>query len=91
MPAKALQNYVTCLSVSNSLRGKLVLSLESQIIFDESFRVTSVAYFNAEHNLLSCELVNCSLYCYSVLFYIDIILKQNKFPILSLFLVKNSK
>ena len=66
MPAKALQSYETCLLVSNSLCGKLVLSLESQIIFDKSFRVTSVAYFNAESNLLSCELANCSLsllYC----------------------------
>ena len=46
------------MSVSNILCGKLVLSLESQIMFDESFRVTSVAYFNAGHNLLCCELVN---------------------------------
>ena len=38
--AKALWSFETCPSVSNNLCGKLVSSLESLIISDESFRVT---------------------------------------------------
>ena len=40
-----LQSFETCLLVSNNLWEKLVLSLQSPIIFDDSFRVTSVALF----------------------------------------------
>ena len=35
------QNFETGLSVSNTLCGKLVLSLDSPNIFDDSFRVAS--------------------------------------------------
>ena len=48
-----------------------------------------MAYFVADFNLLSLK-----IYIYTVVmsyFYIDIILKQNKFTILSQFLVKNKK
>ena len=34
--AKALQRFATCLLVNNNSCGKLVLSLESPIIFDDS-------------------------------------------------------
>ena len=45
----------TCLSFNNSLCGKLVSSLELQIIFDERFKVTSVQFFIPNINLLSCK------------------------------------
>ena len=44
--SKALRTFETCLSVRNNLRGKLVLSLEWIIIFDESLRVRTVACYN---------------------------------------------
>ena len=37
---KALRSFETCRSVSNNLCRKLVLSLESPIMFDQKFRVT---------------------------------------------------
>ena len=43
--AKAFRILETCISVNNIICGKLVLSLESPITFDESFRVTSVSIF----------------------------------------------
>ena len=39
--------------------------LESPIIFDERFKVTSVQFFIADFNLLSCELDN---FTFNVLF-----------------------
>ena len=48
--AKILRSFETCLSVSNNSCGKLVLSLESPIMFDENLRVTSVAFFDASFN-----------------------------------------
>lgn len=44
--SKALRTFETCLSVRNNLGGKLVLTLEWIIIFDESFRVRTVACYN---------------------------------------------
>ena len=35
-----------CQSASNNLCGKLVLSLESQIMFDENFSVSLVPFFH---------------------------------------------
>ena len=36
----SLQSFESCLSVNNHLCGRLVSTLESPIIFDDSFRVT---------------------------------------------------
>ena len=88
---RILRSSETYLSADNNLWGKLVLSLESPIIFDESFQVASVAFFIADFNLLSCQLDNLHLHCYTESFNIDIKLKQNKFTILSQFPVKNPK
>ena len=49
--AKTLRSFENCLSV-----GKLVSPLESPIMFEENFRATSVVFFTADFNLLSCEL-----------------------------------
>ena len=43
--AKDLRSLKTCVSVNNNLCGKLILSLESPITFDESFKVPSVPVF----------------------------------------------
>ena len=59
--AKALSNFETCVSVSNSLYGKLVSLLEWLTIFVERCRVTSLPFFVADFNLLSCELDNFTL------------------------------
>ena len=47
---KAAQSFERCLSVINNLYGRLVSPLESPIIFEESFRVTSVALVVAKFN-----------------------------------------
>ena len=52
--AKALRSLETCVLVNNNLWGKLFSSLESQIIFDEIFKVTPVLFFIADFNLISC-------------------------------------
>ena len=70
---------------------KLFLSLESQIIFEERFKVTSVPSFIADFNLLRCELDHFHLNCYIESFCIDVILKKKKNTRLSQFLVKNLK
>ena len=49
---KALRNFVL---VNNNLCGKLLSSLESPTIFDESFKVTLVPSFSPDFNLLSWE------------------------------------
>ena len=49
------------LSVSNKLCEKLVSSFPSPIIFDASFRVTTVTLFLGDFNLLSWELDNFTL------------------------------
>ena len=57
------------------------------ILFDERLKVNSVVFLIPDFNLLSCELDNVHLNC-CIVFYIAIIIKQNKFTILSQFLVK---
>ena len=54
-------------------------------------KVTSVPFFGADFNLLSCKLDNFMFKYYIESFYIDIMLKQNKIIILSQFIVKNLK
>ena len=56
--SKAWRNFSNDLCNSNNLCGKLVSLLESPIIFDENFRVTSIALLIVDFNLLSWELVN---------------------------------
>ena len=58
--AKTLQILRTYVSVNNNLCGKLVLSLESPVTFDERFRVTSVVFFIPDFNLLAYELGNAT-------------------------------
>ena len=45
--------YEDCLLVNNNLWGKIVLL--SPIICDDNLKTTSVSFFIAELNLLSCE------------------------------------
>ena len=56
--AKALQILETCVSVNNSLCGKLLSSFEFLIKVDERFKVTLVPFIIPDLNLLSCELDN---------------------------------
>ena len=55
--AKASQNCESCVSVDNSLCGKLVSSSNFPKGY-ERFRVTSVPFFIVDFKLLSCELDN---------------------------------
>ena len=66
---------------------KSVSSLELLIKFDERFKVTSVAFFLNDFNLLSWELDNCNSKCYTEPFYTSMILSQ-KIPSWARFLVK---
>ena len=52
---KALRSLVTCLLISNYLCGKLVSSLQLPFTLDDKLYVTSVVFFVADFNLLSCE------------------------------------
>ena len=45
----------TCLSVSNNSCRKLASSLESPIMLGDNLITTSVSFFIAAFNLLSCE------------------------------------
>ena len=56
--AKALQGYAACLSVNNNLFRKVVSPLELRIMFDDSVKITSVAFFVANFDLLNYELYN---------------------------------
>ena len=62
--AKALQRFATCLLVNNNLWGKFVsLTL---IILDDILKTTSVSFFIADLNLLSCKFDSFTfklLYC----------------------------
>ena len=49
---KALRSLETYVLVNNNLRGKQFSSLESPIIFDERFKLTSVPFFIADFNLV---------------------------------------
>ena len=62
------------------MSGKLVSSLELPIKFYERFKVTSVSFFIADLNLLSCELDNFTFNFTSESFYI--ILKWNTIIVL---------
>ena len=83
--------FETFVLVNNNLCGKLFSSLESPTTFAESFKNTSVQFFIPDFNLLSCEIDNFTLKYYIESFCTDIILKQNKFKMLSPFLVRNVK
>ena len=48
--AKTLRILEICVSVNNNLGGKLVLSLESRILFDERIKVTWVKVFIPDFN-----------------------------------------
>ena len=67
---KALWSLKTCVLVNNNSYGKLLSSLESPATFDEIFKVTSIPFFIPDFDLLSCELVNFTIYNFT-----DIILK----------------
>ena len=62
---------------------KLFLSLESPIKFDKRFKVASVPFL-PDFNSLAYELDT-----FTLRIYIDIILKQNNYTILSRFLAQN--
>ena len=53
-------------------------SLESQITFDEIFKVTSVPFFVPDFNLLSYKFDSLHLNYYNECFSIDILVEQNK-------------
>ena len=59
--AKALESLETCVSINNSLCGKLISSLESPITFGEIFKVSSVSFSIPDFNLISCELDSFTL------------------------------
>ena len=54
--AKALRSLEICVLVNNNLYGKLFSSLESPTTFEEIFKITSIAFFIPDFNLLSCDL-----------------------------------
>ena len=56
--AKALRVFATFLLVNNNLCGKLASSSGLPIIFDDNLKNTSVPFFIADFNLLSCEFDN---------------------------------
>ena len=68
--------------MNDNLYGKIVSSLAPPITYDTRFKVTWVLLFVLDFNLLSCKLDNLKF---------ETILKQNKFTILSWFLVENLK
>ena len=53
LSANALRRFETCLLVNNNLWGKLVSS--SLIKFDNNLKTTSVSFFIADIDLLSCK------------------------------------
>ena len=69
LSAKALWRFATCLLVNNDLWEKLVSS--SLIICDDNFKTTSVLFFNADFNLLSCEFDRLTFKLCIVSFYFD--------------------
>ena len=63
--AKALRRFATCLFVNNNSSSEL------PIIVDDNLKITSVSFFIADFNLLSCEFDNFTfklLYCV-ILYY----------------------
>ena len=59
--AKALRSFETCVLVNNNFWGKLFSSLESPMIFDKIFKVTSVPVFIPDFRW-SYELYNFTFY-----------------------------
>ena len=64
---KVLRSLQTCVLVNNNLCRKLVSSLESSTIFDESFKVTWVSFFIPNFNFWSYELNN---FTFKVLYWV---------------------
>ena len=50
LSVKTLPRFETCLLVNNNSCGKLILSSESAIIFDDDLKTTSVSFFIAGVN-----------------------------------------
>ena len=69
--AKVLQSFETCLPIGGKFYGNMVLSLKSTIIFDDRSKVTQVAFFIADFNVLSCELESFAftLFYWAILFW----------------------
>ena len=66
--AKALRRCENCLSVSNSLYGKLILSISWPVMFDDRFSIIPVSFFVADLTYLVVSLITlCWHYC--VIFY----------------------
>ena len=87
---KALRSRETCVLINDNLWGKLFSSLESAIIIDERFKVTSVPFFVTGFNLLSCELDNFAINVfYWVVSMLILYYDKNKIIILQLFFLKN--
>ena len=53
--AKASRIFAACLLFNNDLCGKLILSSELPIIFDDNLKTTFVLFFIADCDLLKCE------------------------------------
>ena len=81
--ATALRSFEICVLINNSLRGKLLPSLESPATFEEMFwRSYFSTNFIPDFKLLSCELDN---YTFKVLYLVVLYwyyIKENKFRIL---------
>ena len=69
LSAKALRRFESCLLVNNNSKGKLVSS--SPIISDDNLETTSVSFFIADFNLVSCDLIALHLNSCIVSFYTD--------------------
>ena len=64
--ARGLQSFETCVLGNNNLYVKVFLSLESPTTFDESFKLSSVSFFDPDFSLLRYRLDN--LYQFLVLY-----------------------
>ena len=73
----ALRVFETCVLVNNNFCRKLVSSLESPIISNNRFKVTSVLFSIPDFNLLSCELDNF-IFKVNILSHFILILYLNK-------------
>ena len=58
-----LQSFETCVLVSSNLCGKLFLSLESTIAFDEYFKVTSGPFFMPNFNVFNVLILQIRQFC----------------------------
>ena len=55
LSAKAIRRLESCLLVNNNSCGKLILSSELPIIFDDNLKTNSASFFIAYFNLLRCR------------------------------------